>query len=103
VPYLLDDIPETAIKFYLYSFFGAMYPKNSLLVGTITGLITSIITQPLDVIQTKLICNINNEKINYKKVNYFNGMLLSLLINTIQSAVFFYIHYVIRSLNIFPV
>jgi hypothetical protein len=103
IPYIVDDVPQTALKFFLYDFFGKMYPCNPFLVGIFTGLISSILTQPLDVLQTRMICNISNKKLNYKNLNYFSGLTYTLIINSVQSIVFFNIHHIIKGLQLFPV
>lgn len=91
--YALDDVPETVLKFYLFSEIQKIVPKTMLIfVGCIAGSLSSVVTQPLDVLQTLLICNVSGEKIDYSKVNYFDGMFLTLLINSLQSAVFLQVY-----------
>ncbi len=100
VPYLIDDVPETAIKFYLYSFFSFIFPENTGLTGLITGIISAIITQPLDVLQTHFMCHMKKTKINITKINFFSGTYLSLIINVIQTTLFYQVYHL--SLNHLP-
>jgi hypothetical protein len=95
IPYLIDDVPENAIKFFLYDFFGTLFPEFPIIVGILTGFISSIVTQPLDVIQTKLLCNKTTDSLDYKKINYMSGLVITLVIHSIQAMVFYLIHHVI--------
>jgi hypothetical protein len=102
-PYIIDDVPQTALKFFLYDFFGKLYPSNPFLTGICTGLISSILTQPFDVLQTKILCNTSTKTLDYKNLNYFSGLTMTLIINSVQSIVFFNIHSIIKALQLFPV
>lgn len=92
--YVLDDVPETALRFYLYAFFTSIFPAEKTLIGICAGVFSSILTQPFDVLQTNLVCNISTKKIDYKKINYFSGLLVALTINSIQATVFYRVYHI---------
>lgn len=87
--YAFNDIPENVVKYNMYAFLNFIFPSDAILVGMIAGIFTSVLTQPLDVLQNIIMSNIENKKINFKKINYFSGLLISLITNSIQSAIFF--------------
>lgn len=103
IPYIMNNVPETSLKFYFYNLLKNMYPNNSFIVGALTGLVVSIITQPLDVLQTKVMCNVSSTKLNYKKINYFSGICMSLLINSVQTCVFFHVHHIAKELKVLSI
>jgi hypothetical protein len=95
--YVLDDVPDAVVKFHLYSKLSQM-TDNTILVGAITGIVTTILTQPSDMLKTIIICNVEGKPINFAKLNYFKGLHLSILINSMQSAIFFYTYNIIKHL-----
>jgi hypothetical protein len=87
-PYVLDDIPEMAIKVCLFKYLEAWFGQNTGLIGALSGVLSSIVTQPLDLLQTRMMCNISKNPIDYAKLPYFSGLPLVLIINAVQSGVF---------------
>lgn len=95
--YAMDDVPDTFVKFFLYAEIRKYIPDNIMLVGFLAGLATTLVTQPLDVLQTRLVCHVDADKINFSKINYFSGIYLTLLMNGIKSSVFLQLYSVLVS------
>ena len=91
----MADVPETVMRFHLYMFFNLIFPEQTSLVGILSGLVTAIATQPLDVLQSKLSCDMTFKKLDYKNINYFRGTLLSIIINSMQAAIFYKVYHII--------
>lgn len=100
--YVLDDVPETVLKFYLFSYIKSVFPENMMMVGTVVGIITAMFTQPMDVLKTILICSAEtDESIEYKKINYTRGVLLVMVMNALQSSIFLNTYHFIQSSKFF--
>jgi hypothetical protein len=97
-PYVLDDIPEMAIKVCLFKYLEAWFGLNTGLIGALSGVISSIVTQPLDLLQTRMMCNISKKPIDYTNLPYFSGLPLVLVINAVQSSVFLVTYKTINTL-----
>lgn len=98
--YVLDDVPKTVLRYYLYALFGNIFPNDATLVGLCTGLISSVLTQPFDVLQSCFACNMTKKKVDYKQINYFSGLLVALIINSIQATVFYRVYHIFKPLMI---
>lgn len=94
--YVLDDVPETVLKFYLFSQIKMLFPENMALVGFITGMLTTIVTQPMDVLKTIMICNTTEIKIDLAKIDYTKGIWFVILINAIQSSIFLHVYHFLK-------
>lgn len=97
--YVMDDVPETVLKFFLFDYLETIFPGQRFVIGALTGILCSILLQPLDVLQTMLVCNIKNEKINYTTIDYTKGMFLAICINSIQNMVFYYMYYICKHIG----
>jgi Mitochondrial carrier protein len=97
--YVADDVPDTFVKFMLYAEIKKLIPNNVMLVGFLAGLATTIVTQPLDVLQTRLVCHVAPNRIDFKKINYFSGIHLTLLMNGIKSSVFLQLYTCLSSMS----
>ena len=89
-PYLLSDIPENALRFWLYSFL-ANYFQSTLVIGLVAGVVISLAVQPMDMLQTQVICNYK-DKLDLGKLNLFKGTVPALLSNCLQTTIFVMAH-----------
>jgi hypothetical protein len=85
--YVVDDVPENAMKFLLYEVLQKFITVNWI-IGAVAGFLTSVMTQPFDVLQTKIICD-EKKCPELKLQDSFKGLGIKLLIETIQSAIFY--------------
>ncbi len=65
---------------------------NPFISGAITGLIQNAFAHPLDTVKT-YVQNNPNERINFRKINYFNGILFSSKISIITTSITFGVNY----------
>lgn len=95
--YALDDVPDTVLKFYFYSEIVRWISLDAVLVGFISGTLSSVLTQPMDVLQTILSCHLSDDPVDLTKINYFKGLSWAILINAVQSSLFLKIYYLLKS------
>lgn len=56
--YLMEDIPELFLKFYIRNYIAMNYiGMNAFIKAFVIGLITTILVAPLDIYKTKIICH----------------------------------------------
>ena len=87
--YALNDIPENIVKYNMYDILFLAFPQEPVMIGVLTGLVTSMIIQPLDVLQNITMCNIEGKKIDFMKINYFSGIFVSIITTSIKSVIFY--------------
>lgn len=98
--YAMDDVPENALKFFLFEFLQTFISVNWL-VGALAGFVTSVATQPFDVLQTKIICQ-NEKSACLKPEESFKGLWLKLVIETLQAATFLRFYKAISGIHVLP-
>ena len=89
-PYVASDVPENVLRFVLYGLLSA-HLQSTLAIGLITGVVVALATQPIDMLQTQVICNYK-QKLQLGKVKYFRGTHCALLSNSLQTCVFFVVN-----------
>ncbi len=94
-PYLMDEVPEAATRFFLYNFFSA-FLNHTTLVGILTGLVTAMITQPFDAMQTRIMCGINNNDNNEGCL--FKNFHIKAFTEVVESTAFFYSYNILKNL-----
>ena len=65
---------------------------NPFIAGGVSGLFQTIVSHPLDTIKTYNQVNIR-DKINFRKFNYFNGIIPSLMISMTTTSITFGVNY----------
>lgn len=97
--YVVSDIPENIIKYNMYDFLEKLpivLSHNA--AGTLVGIVTSFCLQPIDVLSNVVMSNVDGRKIKLNEINYFKGLYLSLVINTLQCLAFYNVYHVLKML-----
>lgn len=89
-PYIAGDVPENVLRFVLYGLLSA-HLQSALAVGLVTGVAVALATQPIDMLQTQVICNYKQE-LRLGEVEYYKGTPYALLSCSLQTCVFYVVN-----------
>jgi hypothetical protein len=88
--YIMSDLPENIIKYNLFEFFQQFkHLFDTSHIGFMVGIMTAVLIQPIDVLLNITMSNIENKPIQFKKINYYRGLILAIIANTIECAIFY--------------
>lgn len=88
--YIISDAPENMIKYNLFEMFQRFaHIFDTTHIGFMVGILTAIAIQPIDVLVNNWMSNIDNKPIQLKKINYYRGLILAIIANTMECAIFY--------------
>lgn len=95
---VLEDIPDNALKWYLYMFFSKQNSKLGISASLLIGIICTVIMTPMDMLKTHVLCT--TEKTKEDNQYIFFILLLRMFTNVINTSLFMFLYEFFRNINI---